>query len=119
MAAPHVDYQHCCEAARVALDRGNELGSLLCPKCGAVYCDPIEHAMKLQPRHGCVSCGHKWSKYRLVQGSPLAVLGCQMRGSTLFVLKLPVDSSILGVTDHHSGCCSCVGTRVFAHGNHD
>ena len=23
--------------------------------------------------------GHKWSKYLLVQGNPLAVLGCQLR----------------------------------------
>ena len=35
----------------------------------------------------------QWSKYPLVQGSPLAVLGCQLRDSTLFVQKLPVDSS--------------------------
>ena len=34
----------------------------------------------------------------------MAVLGYQ-RDSTLFVQKLPVDSSILGVTDHQSGCC--------------
>ena len=40
----------------------------------------------------------------LVQGNPLAVLGCQLRDSTLFVSKLPVDSSTLGVADHHSGC---------------
>ena len=51
------------------------------------------------------SCGHKWSKYPLVHGNPLAVLGCQMRDSTFFVQKLPVDSSTLGVTDHHSGSC--------------
>ena len=43
----------------------------------------------------------------------MAVLGCQLRDSTLFVQKLPVDSSTLGVTDHHSGCCysSNVSTR--------
>ena len=59
--------------------------------------------MKLQAQHGCVSCGHKWSKYPLVQENPLAVLGCQMRDFTLLVQNLPVDSSIFGVTDHHSG----------------
>ena len=52
-----------------------------------------------------MSCGNQWSKYLLVQGNPLAVLGCQIRDSTLFVLKLPVDSSTLGVIDHHSGSC--------------
>ena len=105
VVAPHVDYQHCCEAAKVGLECGNELVSFPCPKCGAVCCDPVEHAMKLQAQHGCVVCEHKWSKYPLVQGNPMAVLGCQLRDSTLFVQKLPVDSSTLGVTDHHSGCC--------------
>ena len=66
MVAPHVDYQHCCEAAQVGLERGNELVSFPCPKWGAVCCDPVEHAMKLQAQHGCVLCGHKWSKYPLV-----------------------------------------------------
>ena len=41
-------------------------------------------------------CEHKWSKYPLMQGNPLAVLGCQLRDSTLFVSTLPVDSSTLG-----------------------
>ena len=50
-------------------------------------------------------CKHKWSKYPLVQGNPLAVLGCQLRDSILFVSTLPVDSSTLGVADHHSRCC--------------
>ena len=105
MFAPHVDYQRCCEAARVRLEQGNELVSLPCLKCRAVCCDPVEHAKKLQAQHGCVSYGHKWSKYPLLQGNPLAVLGCQMIGSTLSVQKLPIDSSILRVTDHHSGSC--------------
>ena len=30
--------------------------SFPCPKCGAVCCDPVEHAMKLQAQHGCVVC---------------------------------------------------------------
>ena len=77
----------------------------LVQKCGAVCYDPVERAMKLQAQHGCIVCEHKWSKYPLVQGNPLAVLGCQLRDSTLFVQKLPVDSSTLGVTDHHSSCC--------------
>ena len=57
--------------------------------------------MKLQAQHGCVSCSHKWSKYPLIQGNPLAMLGCQIRGFTLFVQKWPVDGSILRVTDYH------------------
>ena len=67
--------------------------------------------MKLQAQHGCVSCGHKWSKYPLVQGNPLAVLGCQIRDSTLFVQNLPVDSSTLRVSNYHSNCCLFVETR--------
>ena len=102
--APHANYQHCCEAARVGLECGNELVSFLCPKCGAVYCDPIEYAIKLQAQHKCIVCGHKWSKYPLVQGNPMDALVCQLRDSTLNVQKLPVDST-LGVTAHHSGYC--------------
>ena len=66
VVAPHVDFQHCCEAAKVGLERGNELVSFPCPKCGAVCCDPVERAMKLQAQHGCVICEHKWSKYPFV-----------------------------------------------------
>ena len=47
VVAPHVNYQHCCEAAKVRLARGNELVSFPCPKCGAVYCDPVERATGL------------------------------------------------------------------------
>ena len=85
MVAPHVNYQCCCEAAKIGLASGNELVSFPCPKCGAVCCDPVERARKLQTQHGCIVCKHKWSKYPLVQGNPLAVLGCQLRDSTLFV----------------------------------
>ena len=46
--APHVDYQHCCEATKVGVECKNELVSFPCIKCGAVYCDPVEHAIKLQ-----------------------------------------------------------------------
>ena len=77
------DYQHCCEAAKIGLACGNELVSIPCPKCGAVYCDPVERDRKLQNQHECIVCKHKWSKYPLVQGNPLAVLGCQLRDSTL------------------------------------
>ena len=105
VVAPHADYQHNCEAAKVGLEYGNELVSFPCPKCGAVYCDPVEHDMKLQAQHGCIVCEKKRSKYPLEQGNPLAVLGCQLRDSTFFVQKLPVDSSTLGVTDHYSSCC--------------
>ena len=105
MFAPHVDYQHCCEAVKVGLGHGNKLVSFPCPKCEAVYCDPVERAMKLKAQHVCMVCEHKWSKYPLVQGNPIALLGCQLRDSILYVHKLPVDSSTLGVTDHHSGCC--------------
>ena len=104
MVAPHVDYQRC-EAAKIGLERGNELVLFPCPKCGAVCCNPVERAMKLRAGHGCMVCIHKWSKYKLIEGNPLAVLGCQLRDSTLFVQKLPVDSSTLGVTDHNSGYC--------------
>ena len=105
LVAPHVDYQHCCEAARVGLEPGNKLVIFPCPKCGAVCCDPVEHVMKLQAQYGCVVCDYKWSKYPLMQGNPVAILVYQLRDSTLFVQKLPLDSSTLGVTDHHSGCC--------------
>ena len=105
MVAPYVDYQLCCEAAKIGLECGNELVSFPCPKYGAVCCDPIERAMKLQAQHGCIVCKHKWSKYLIMQGNPLTVRGCQLRDSSLFVQKLPVKSSTLGVTDHHFICC--------------
>ena len=56
MVAPHVDYQHCYEAAKIGLASGNELVSFPCPKCGAVYCDSVERARKLQAQHDCVVC---------------------------------------------------------------
>ena len=118
MVAPHVDYQYCCESAQVELDSGNELVSFPRLKCRAVCCDPVEHAMKLQAQHRYVSCGHKWSKYLFVQSNPLDILGCQVRDSTLFVQKLPMDSSTIVVTAHHSGCCFCVDTRINTRGNH-
>ena len=34
VVAPHVEYQHCCEAAKAGLEHGNELVSFPCPKCG-------------------------------------------------------------------------------------
>ena len=83
--APHVDYQHCCETAKVGLERGNELVSFPCSECGAMYCEHVEYAMKLHAQHGCMVYEHKWAKYPLVQGSPMAVLGCQLRDFTLFV----------------------------------
>ena len=105
MVAPHVDYQHCCDAAKVGLECGNEIVSFLCPKCGAVCCDPVERAMKLQAQYKCVVCKQKLFKYLFMQGSPLAMLECKLRDSTLFVQKLPVDSSTLGVIDHYSSYC--------------
>ena len=66
---------------------------------------PVECALKLQAQHRCVVCEHKWSKYPLMQENSMAVLGCQLRDSTLFVQKLPINISTLGVTDHHSVCC--------------
>ena len=36
-----------------------------------------------------------------MQGNALAVLGCQLRHSILFVSMFPVDSSTLGVADHY------------------
>ena len=68
VVAPHVDYQCCCEAAKIGLECGNELVSFPCPKYRAVYCDPVEHDMKLQAQHGYIVCKHKWSNYPLIQG---------------------------------------------------
>ena len=51
-------------------------------------------------------------------GNPLAVLKCQLRYFTLFVSTLPVNSSTLGVADHHSSCCLDVDSRVDADGEH-
>ena len=42
VVAPHVDYQHCCEAAKIGLTSGNEMVSFPSLKCGAVCCDPVE-----------------------------------------------------------------------------
>ena len=66
MVAPHVDYQRCCESAKICLASENELVSVPCPKCGAVFCNPVEQARKLQIQHGFVVCEHKWFKYLLV-----------------------------------------------------
>ena len=114
-----MDYQRCCEAAMIGLASVKELISYPCPKCGAVYYDPAEQAKKLHAQHRYIVCKYKWSKYPLMQGNPLAMLGCQLKDSTLFVKKLPVDSSKLGVADHRSGCCLRVGTGVGTRGKHD
>ena len=74
VVAPHVDFQHCCDAAKVGLECGNEFVSFSSPKCESVCCDPIERAMKLQAQHGCVICKHKWSKYLIAQGNPIVML---------------------------------------------
>ena len=66
VVALHVQYQHCCEAAKIGLASANELPSFPCPRCGAVCCDPVEGASRLWAQHGCVFCGHKWPKYPLV-----------------------------------------------------
>ena len=84
MVAPRIDYQCCYEAAKIGPASGNELVSFPYPKCGAVCCDSVERARKLQAQHDCIVCERQWSKYPLVQGNPLAVLGCQLRDSTLF-----------------------------------
>ena len=47
VVAPHVDFEHCYEAAKVGLTSGNELASFPCPKCRAVCCDPVERATRL------------------------------------------------------------------------
>ena len=51
-------------------------------------------------------------------GNPLAVLKFQLRDSRLFVSTLPVDSSTLGVADHHSRCCYKDGFRVVSIGDY-
>ena len=73
------------KATKIGLESGNKLASFPCPKCGAVCCDPVECTMKLQAQHSCIVCEHKWSKYPIVQGNPLAVLGFQLGDSTLYV----------------------------------
>ena len=55
VVAPYVDFQNCCEAAKIGLECGNEVVLFPCPKCGAVCCDSVEHAMKLKTQHGCVN----------------------------------------------------------------
>ena len=99
---------HCCEAAKIVLASGNELALFPCPKCGAICCDSIKRARKLQAQHGCVVCEHKWSKYPFVQGNPLAVLGCQLRDSTLYMLELIVQHLEWLITTQN-------GVRVLAH----
>ena len=47
VVAPHIDYQQYCETAKVGLASGKELESFPCPKCGAVFCDPVERASRL------------------------------------------------------------------------
>ena len=47
VVAPHMNYQQCCETAKVGLASGNELASFPCTKCGAVCSDPVEQARKL------------------------------------------------------------------------
>ena len=47
VVAPHIDYKHCYEAAKIGLASGNELVSFPCPKSGAVCCYPVEQARKL------------------------------------------------------------------------
>ena len=47
VVAPHVNYQQCCETAKVGLASGKDLASFPCPKCGAVCCDPVERARRL------------------------------------------------------------------------
>ena len=59
VVAPHVDYQHCCDAAKVGLECENELVLFPCLKCRAVCCDPVDHAMKLQAQHKCMVCEQK------------------------------------------------------------
>ena len=54
MVAPHVEYQHCYEAAKIGLASGNEIVSFPFPKCGAVCCDPLERAKELYAQHGCI-----------------------------------------------------------------
>ena len=52
-----------------------------------------------------------------MQGNPLAVLRYQQRDSTLLVSTLPVDSSALGMADHHSRCCLGIDAHVDTWGN--
>ena len=47
MVDSHVDFQHCCEAAKIGLANRNESVLFPCPKYGAVYCDLVEQARKL------------------------------------------------------------------------
>ena len=47
VVAPHVDFQYCCEAAKIGLASGNEMVSFPCPKRGAIHFDLVEQARKL------------------------------------------------------------------------
>ena len=51
-------------------------------------------------------------------GNLLAVLKFQLRDSCLFVSTLPVDSSTLGMADHHSRYCWDADSRVVSAGDH-
>ena len=48
----------------------------------------------------------------------MAVLKWQLRDSSLFVSTLPVNTSTLGVADHHLRCCLGVNARVDTCGEH-
>ena len=50
--------------------------------------------------------------------NPLAIPKYQLRDSSLFVSTLPVDSSTLGVADHHSRCCLVADSRGVPIGDH-
>ena len=54
-----------------------------------------------------------------MQGNRLAILRCQQRDSILFVSAFPIDSSTLGVVDHHSRWCYHVDSSVVSSGKHD
>ena len=47
LVTPHMNYQLCYKAAKISVASGNELVSFPCPKCGVVWCDPVEQARKL------------------------------------------------------------------------
>ena len=47
VVAPHIDTKIVMKLPRLVFASGNELVSFPCPRCGAVYCDPVEQARQL------------------------------------------------------------------------
>ena len=100
----HVDYQRCCEAAKVGLERGNDLVSFPCSKFWHYFVTLLSVLGSCRLNMAVQYVSTIGPSTHLCSGI-LSVLGCQLRNFILFVQKFPVDSSTLGVIDHYLGCC--------------